>query len=143
MDTVRRHFGKMHLYLFVKMFNYSELHFSEVTSYRIHTLEKKNSHRILDWDFVKSQGEYIVGKLREFFYKLCLNLSFIFVLLETHSILENFNLVIYQTRTLFIPRIFFIGNHQRLLICCIIMNLRESFIKFIICVLMYMYDISA
>ena len=58
MDFVRSHFGKMqlrivehfflqkkvavvlHRYLFVKkkVFNYSEVHFSEVTSYKIHTL---------------------------------------------------------------------------------------------------------
>ena len=43
MDFVRSRFGKMQLWIvehFVmkKVFNYSELHFSEVTSYKIHVL---------------------------------------------------------------------------------------------------------
>ena len=52
MDFERSLFGKMQLwihyyrYLFVKknVFNYSELHFSEVTSYKIHTLVSNSNH---------------------------------------------------------------------------------------------------
>jgi hypothetical protein len=44
MDFVRSHFGTNYRYPFVmkKVFNWSELHRFEVTSYKIHILEKES-----------------------------------------------------------------------------------------------------
>ena len=45
MDFVKSHFRKMQLkvpFCEKKVFNYSELHFSEITSYKIHTLRSQN-----------------------------------------------------------------------------------------------------